>query len=485
MILRPYQREAVARVLPLLRAGRRVCLVAPTGSGKTVMGAAVVASLGMSARWTAHRRELIAQARAKVPATCGVFSVQERKTHRSELLVIDEAHHSTSASYRRHIDAHEGPILGLTATPYRLDGRGLGEVFHELAVATSPAELVAAGTLIEPRYFSVGGKLDASKFRKVAGDYRQDDLAAAMDRPKCIGDAVTEYRERTPGTRAVAFCVTVEHARHVAAAFCDAGIAAEVVSGDMPKAERDAILERLRTGATKVVANCMILTEGWDLPALETAIILRPTTSLCLHLQMLGRVMRACEGKRGATVLDHAGNVKRLGRATDPVEFSLDGRAVRPSSATGLKTCPRCYAIIPVAVNPCECGFLWGAEEQRELIVGGIGGVERLEEVPSQPIAFSVMAGAWEQIETDRVMRNRSPGWSIYQFKERFGEWPIIAKDRRILDPATDEARRTFFASMLEVMTAKGKPQAAAGMFKARFGVWPPSSFGVQWRTAR
>ena len=472
MILRPYQREAVARVLPLLRAGRRVCLVAPTGSGKTVMGAAVVASLGMSARWTAHRRELIAQAKAKVPATCGVFSVQERRTHRSELLVIDEAHHSTSASYRRHIDAHEGPIIGLTATPYRLDGRGLGEVFQELAVATSPAELVAAGTLIEPRYFSVGGKLDASKFRKVAGDYRQDDIAAAMDRPKCIGDAVTEYRERTPGTRAVAFCVNIEHAMHVASAFRDAGIPAEHVEGESK--DRDGILKRLASGQTKVVANCMILTEGWDLPALETAIILRPTTSLCLHLQMLGRVMRACEGKRGATVLDHAGNVKRLGRATDPVEFSLDGRAVRPSSATGLKTCPNCYAIIPVAVNPCECGFLWGAEEQRELIVGGIGGVERLEEV-AKPIHVYA-PDVWD----DSVRTTRGIGAAKWAYKERTGQWPLVAVDGRLLDPLTEEGRKRFYFEMLELASKKGRDLgSAAHMYRARYAEWPQR----EWRT--
>lgn len=480
-ILRPYQREAVARVLPLLRAGRRVCLVAPTGSGKTVMGAAVVASLGMSARWTAHRRELIAQARAKVPATCGVFSVQERKTHRAELLVIDEAHHSTSASYRRHIDAHDGPILGLTATPFRLDGRGLGEVFQELAVATTAADLVASGTLIEPRYFSVGGKLDVSGFRKVAGDFNQADIAAAMDRPKCVGDAVTEYRERTPGTRAVAFCVTVEHARHVAAAFVAAGIPAEAVAADSK--DRDAILERLRTGATKVVTNCMILTEGWDLPALETAIILRPTASLCLHLQILGRVMRSADGKRGATVLDHAGNVKRLGMATAPIEYTLDGCTRRASSATGLKTCPKCYAIIPVAVNPCECGFLWGAEEQRELIVGGIGGTERLEEV-AKPIHVYA-PDIWD----DCVRTTRGIGAAKWAYKERAGQWPLVAVDGRLLDPQSEEGRKRFYFEMLELASKKGRDLgSAAHMYRARYSEWPPMEWKaryVEWKAVK
>lgn len=436
------------------------------------MGAAVVASLGMTARWTAHRRELIAQATAKVPATCGVFSVQERRTFRSELLVIDEAHHATSASYQRHLAEHSGAVLGLTATPFRLDGRGLGEVFRELVVATSPAELVGNGTLIEPRYFSVG-KVDASKFRKVAGDYRQDDIAAVMDRPKCIGDAVTEYRERTPGTRAVAFCVTVDHAKHVTDAFQAAGIAAEYVSGDMAKGERDAVLERLRAGATKVVANCMILTEGWDLPALETAIVLRPTSSLCLHLQMLGRVMRAAEGKRGATVLDHAGNVKRLGRATDPIEYSLDGKATRPSSATGLKTCPKCYAIVPVAVMQCYCGFVWCADQEDKEHRFGLDGSERLEELAVVVRPFDTVA--WDEC----VRVTRTPGQAKAMYKQQCGSWPIVAPDGRLLDPKTHDGRRQHYNDLAVTALRKGyKNGWASRIYQATYGTWPP----FEWR---
>lgn len=400
------------------------------------------------------------------------LEVEGLHTYDADGVAVHNCHHSTSASYRRHIDAHEGPVLGLTATPFRLDGRGLGEVFDSLLVATTPAALVSDGTLVEPRYYSVGSA-NVGNLRKRAGDFTAEDSAAAMDRPSVIGDAVTEYRERAAGTRAVAFCVTVDHAQHVAQAFRDNGVHAEVVSGDMPAGERDAILARLRTGATKVVANCMILTEGWDLPALETAIILRPTASLCLHLQMLGRVMRSAEGKRGATVLDHAGNVLRLGRATDPVAFTLDGCPPRSSSATGLRTCRACYAIYEATAQTCpQCGAPSRViEEQGALVVDGIGGTERLVELTSEPMPFSVMAGAWEQIERDRVLRNRAIGWSAAQFKARFDQWPIIDERRNLIDPKEPAAAVYEFRRWLSIGKA---PRQAFGIVKSRLGFGPP-----------
>lgn len=484
MILRPYQETAVAEALRLLRAGRRPIVAVPTGGGKTVIGAAVVERLNVPTRWTAHRRELIAQARAKLPATCGVFSVQERTTRRAELLVVDECHHATAASYRRHLDAHTGPVLGLTATPYRLDGRGLGEVFTDIIAPVSVADLVASGVLVAPKTYSAKNTVDTRKLKTVAGDYSTADAAAVMDKPSVIGDAVTEYRERCPRARAVAFCVTVEHAAHVAAAFNAAGVPAAVVSGDMPAAERDATLANLASGAVRLVANCMVLTEGWDLPALDAAIILRPTQSRCLHLQMIGRVMRSHPGKTAAVVLDHAGNTLRLGKVTTPVPFTLDGAPPRASSATGLVTCRSCYAIVDATNSDCpECGTpLRETERQDVLVVGGIGGTERLVEVDDAPASFAEMAAAWDEFETARVLGSRPPGWSIAQFKNRFNEWPIVSPSRVLLDPNTDEAKRQFYADACRIMAAKGRPTtAAAGMFKGRFGTWPPKAWGVRY----
>lgn len=479
--LRPYQVRAVEESVDLLRRGRRVVVAIPTGGGKTVVGAEVVARLGVRTRWTAHRRELLAQARAKVPPGVGVFSVQERTVVPCDLLVIDEAHHSPCDSYQRHIKPHAGPILGLSATPYRLDGRGLSEVFDELVVPTTTAALIADGYLVKPRTFAARNGPDLRGVKMRAGDYAKDSLAAAVDKPSVVGDAVREYRAKCPTARAVAFCVTVDHATHVAEAFNAAGIPAAALSGEAGSVERDSTLARLASGVLRVVANCQLLTEGWDLPALDAAIILRPTASRSLHLQMLGRVMRAHPGKTSAVVLDHAGNTMRLGFATDPVALTLDGIPKRETGATGLRTCFACYAIFPAGPDVCpECGASLKPEkeEQGSLLVAGIGGVEDLEEIQESATPFAQRAAAWEAFETARVLGGRAPGWSVHQYQARYGEWPIIDAERRLLDPATDEAKRVFYATASRIMAAKGKTAAAAaGMFKGRFGHWPPWSW--------
>jgi len=480
MILRPYQTQAVAEALRLIRAGRRPVVAVPTGGGKTLIGATVCAAFTGRIRWTAHRRELINQARAKVPATVGVFAVQERRTVVADLLVVDECHHSVSPSYRRHIDAHDGPILGLTATPYRLDGRGLGEVFTDIVAPVTPSDLIASGVLVEPRYYALPGApaAELAGIKRRAGDYALDQVAAVVDKPRVVGCAVREYRSRVNGSRAVAFCVNVAHAEHVAAAFRDAGTPAAVLTGTMPTAERDRVLADLAAGTLRVVSSCMVLTEGWDLPALETAIILRPTTSLNLHLQMIGRIMRAAPGKTGAVVHDHAGNVLRLGRVTDPVEFSLDGAAkAAASKGTGLKTCPACYALIPVAQNPCDCGHEWTVEEQRDLVVMGIGGTETLEDLKGPPVQVFSPA-AWD----DAVRTTRSVGAAKWAYKATVGSWPLIAADGRILDPYSEEGRKRAYFELLQYADSKGHALgSAAHKYASRYGSMPPFEWKLKY----
>lgn len=477
MILRPYQTQAVADCLRLLRAGRRPVVVAPTGSGKTVLMATVAAAWPGRVLWLAHRRELIAQARAKLPPSVGVLSVQKRTLPVADLIIVDEAHHSTAPTYRNHIDRHTGALAGCTATPFRLDGEGLGQVFDELVVATTTAELIRDGVLIEPRYYSVPG-VDTTRLRKRGGDFRQDDAEKLMDRPAVVGCAIREYRKHSEGERAVAFCVTVAHAQHVAEAFRLDGIPAEVVSGVMKESERDAVLSRLSVGATRVVANCMVLTEGWDLPSLRTAIILRPTASLCLHLQMIGRIMRSSEGKDGAVVLDHAGNYKLHGMVTDPIAFSLEGK-VKKTGETGLKTCPSCYAIVPNWTPYCVCGFSWvddedPIEEQNDLVVGGLYGDDLLVEIATRgdaPADFASMSAAWMNIDDERRQRGYRDGWASVQFKNRFGKWPIFRPDRTLVDPTSREAPIVEFHRII----ASGKPPRSAwGIVKSSLGVKLP-----------
>lgn len=495
MIIREYQSAVVESALPLLRDGKRIVVVLPTGAGKTVVASEIVRRFARPTLWLAHRRELIAQARAALPPGVVVDAVQRRKAFPpTDLIVVDEGHHAVAGSYLAHLGAHRGAVLHLTATPYRLDGKGIGEVAESAlwvdwasapevrvgrdGLLTMTSALVRERVLVDPRYYSLPGPSVAGvKIR--AGDYEAAGMMSAFDKPTVAGDAVREYQTRCAGTRAVAFCITVEHAEHVAAAFVAAGVRAAVVSGKTPKPERDRMLAELRAGALDVIATVMVLTEGWDLPTLETLIVLRPTRSLCLWLQMLGRVMRVADGKPGATVLDHAGNCDALGLATDPVYFDLDGRASRPGGAPK-KTCPECFAIVLSSARVCpECAHVFGddADAEPKDVKAGIGGAETLVEVAARaaPKTYRHDEGLWARLSSRMPMKTAR---AIYA-KECGGKWPIISADGRLLDPQSLEGRKRFMFELLMTAHTKGfKAGWASHMYQTEYGQWPPREWG-------
>lgn len=488
MILRDYQRDAVDQVTAAL--DRRPILVAPTGSGKTVMAVALVNELGRPTLWLAHRKELIDQAanhlrrhglapgiiKAGYRPTAGavqVASVQtlvRRTMPPAGLIVIDEAHHVTSGTHTTILDRYpEALICGLTATPFRLDGRGLGDVFGEIVVAATTTDLCDAGHLHAPRVFA-GRSPDLRGARVRMGDYALADLAERANRRELTADIVTTWRAKSVGRRTVAFAVNVAHSRQIVAEFVAAGIAAEHVDGTTPAAERDAILARLRSGETLVVGNCMVLTEGWDLPALETAIVARPTASLNLHLQMIGRIMRACDGKAGAMVLDHAGNHHVHGLVTRRIQYSLDGRVAGESDPLGLRRCRACQLLFSPREDCCpDCGWRPEAARGRELPDTRGGGLVGYEE------DHEYRAEVWRMIEAERQAMGFKPGWALYRFQERFGDWPVVA-DGELVDPKhpTMEQKRAVYQELLGRARSHGyKDGWAAHKYRTRFGVWP------------
>ena len=469
--LRDYQERAVAEAVAAI--DDRPILVAPTGAGKTVMGVAVARRLDAATLWIAHRRELVLQAAAAVrdagahcgvnlagerpdpDATVQVASVQtlaRRELPPHDLVVIDECHHATAGSYLRVLERPR--VLGLTATPFRLDGKGLGSAgFRRFVVAAYTDDLCAAGTLHAPRVFAAPPP-DLSGVRITAGDYNLGALSRSDAVKALTGKIVETWKKRADGRRTVAFAIDVSHAETIATNFRAAGVPAEVVHGAMPKADRQAVLDRLAAGTTTVVANCMVLTEGWDLPAIEVAVVARPTASLQLHLQMVGRIMRACEGKDGAVVLDHAGNYHRHGPVTKRHVFSLSDR-VKPAS-TGecpVRTCPECALVVPAGTMTCpECGHAWPVREIVEID-------QELVDV-ALPIGhddpFEQRAAWWRRflVEACRIVRSRSDvegfGWdddttakahaiACGKFKARYGTWPldVVEQGRSVLvDPA-------------------------------------------------
>ncbi|HEX3595871.1 MAG TPA: DEAD/DEAH box helicase, partial [Polyangiaceae bacterium] len=266
---------------------------------------------------------------------------------------IDEAHRSLADSYLaviRHYSDAGAVVLGMTATPYRADGGGLGDVYQALEAVASPRQLIAEGFLIEPRVFSapVGARPDLTGVRTRGSDYAEADLAEAMNEQRLVGGIVEHGKRHAAGVRTVAFAVNVAHSLSIAASFVASGTAAEHLDGATPTRERDAILARLERGETLVVSNCGVLCEGWDMPCVKAAVLARPTKSAGLYLQQAGRILRPFDDTR-AVILDHAGNALAHGLPQDDRDFSLDATQKR-SGGGPTKTCPECDTVMPLGL---------------------------------------------------------------------------------------------------------------------------------------
>lgn len=490
--LRDYQRKAKDRVIESLH--EKPILVAPTGSGKTVMGAAIIETIGRPTQWLAHRKELVEQAAEQLRAfglhvgiimaghqpdpsalvqVASIQTLAKRQIPHADLIMIDEAHHAVAKTYETVLSAlPDAALLGMTATPFRLDGSGLGDVFGRLIVAAHADELVAGGSLIAPRVF-VPNEPDLAGVKKTTGDFSPSALGTKLNRPGLVADVVEQWIRHAFGRRTVAFACNVKHSQAIVAAFNKVNIPAEHLDGKVTKKERAAILERLRSGETLVVSNCGIVSEGFDLPDLSAVIIARPTESLCLHLQMVGRVMRPSPGKVDAIVLDHAGNHLRHGLVTDRIDFSLKRsiKTTKPKLATREtltgRVCKACKALITLPAETCsECGAAFS-----HIPTHADG---QLGDFSLDP--FQVRVRAWEDIESQRRKGRRSRGWSFYRFKERFGEWPVVDDESRLVDPAraTMAQKCSVFRRLQQTGIIKGfKPGWAAHEFKNIFGEWP------------
>jgi superfamily II DNA or RNA helicase len=310
-------------------------------------------------------------------------------------------------------------VLGLTATPYRADGAALGDVFDDLVEVTTVPELIDAGHIVEPRVF--GRKApDLTGVRTVAGDYNLGQLADVMNRAELVGDLVETWRERASGRLTVVFAVDVAHSRHIATAFLKAGIPAGHVDGRTPEAERAAVLARLAAGEVRVLANCAILTEGWDLPACSCVVLARPTKSRSLWKQMCGRALRPAPevGKCDCLILDHAGCWERHGFLTDPEQFSLEGKEPLESSAPRCK-CPQCGAELPGWPRFCpECEA--PLPRRRPMTAAAEESPGELEEI--RPL--EELVGFYEHLATIARDRGYQAVWVGIKFRDRYGYWP-------------------------------------------------------------
>ncbi|MGZ3215940.1 DEAD/DEAH box helicase [Paracoccus sp. T5] len=406
LTLRPYQQAAITAIYGYFQTHTgNPLVVIPTAGGKSLVMASFIE--GVLKAWpdqriliVTHVRELIAQNHAEMiglwpDAPSGIYSAGLGKReaqarilfagiqsiHRraaeighTDLVLIDEAHlipGKSSTMYRRFLDALKAinpalKVIGLTATPFRLDcgmlHEGQNALFTEIAYEAPVHELIDASYLSPLVSKQPATRLDVSKVGTRAGDFIARDLAAAVDQDAITRAAVTEIIEHGRDRKSwLAFCSGVEHARHVAEEFGRQGISCRTIFGDTPKDERDAILAAFKRGEIRALASMGVLTTGFNAPGVDLIALLRPTQSAGLYVQMVGRGTRLAPGKENCLVLDFAGNVRRHG----PIDLV---RPKRPGDGGGgeapTKVCPDCDNIIALSAMECpDCGYVFPERE--------------------------------------------------------------------------------------------------------------------------
>lgn len=455
MQLRPYQENALGALRAAADAGlSRLLFQCPTGAGKTVVAAAVVSSarsLGSAALFVAHRLELIDQAVAQIAAwgvprigviraddertdpgapvqVATIQTLARRKLPHADIVIVDEAHRIMADQYQRVISAYpDAIIIGLTATPCRMDGKGLGNTFQKLISVVTYSDLIAIGSIVAPIVYGAHIEVDLSEVHTVQGDYKLDELNTKMVQPQVVGSVVDEWADNSMGRRSVIFAVTLEHSRALVASLQGAGARAEHLDGTTPLDERRAILGRLKAGPTQVVSNVGVLCEGWDMPEVKCGSIARPTKSLALFMQMVGRFLRPW-GDVTPVLIDHGGNVMRHGLPHEDRVWTLEtgGRVI---DRMKLRTCPGCYAF--VTKNPCPlCGFA-PPVEAREVRVDASVKLTKFDGDPRK-LAFDRL------VEQSRA-KGFKPGYASAKWKEANGDqWPPRSW--------SDEAKNKFAA---------------------------------------
>lgn len=465
MKLRDYQQSGLADIRRALKVHRRVLYRLSTGGGKTVLSGSMLggaAERGKRAWFVVHRKELVEQTSRtlekigidhgfcangfpprynKAVTLCSVQTLATRfeRLPRPDLICWDEAHHCAAGTWNK-VAAHfpDALHIGLTATPERLDGKGLMGTFNVLVPGPETSWLIENGYLARYRIWAPATP-DMSGVKMRGHDFDGAEAAAVMNKAKITGDIVAHYQSICPHTQAVAFCCNVSHAMALRDAFRAAGVVCEELDGSAPPDVRRNVVRAYREGRIKVLTSVDLFGEGFDLPELGAAILARPTQSLGLYLQQVGRALRpvyaegfdldTIEGRMAAQaagpkphafILDHAGNFQRHGAPDEDREWSIQGRRKRKGKKTGppMRQCPSCFATVAAATASCpHCQHEFtGAVRQVDEVDGMLAEIDL--QVRKQEMKREVrMARTREELEAIARKRGYKRGWVDHRMK--------------------------------------------------------------------
>ena len=383
--LRPYQEEMLALLKQAIQEGHRhILLGAPTGFGKTAISKSItdgVVSKDNRVLFTAHRKELIYQTfktfdrpgaisvslgtegayNKNLPIQLGSLqTISSRlKSHgksylgRIHVILIDEAHYGHGSAMQKRIFelyGEESIVIGLSATPidalgYRLEG------YDTTLYPVQTDDLIAMGYLVPVECYAPV-KPDLSAARIQAGDYALDDLETIMDDSALIANTYDVWEKHARGKKTVVFCVSIAHAELVEREFREHGISTGVIHSKLNKQERDTTIEKFHTGEIEVITNVDVLTTGWDEPTVECLLLARPTKSLRLYIQIIGRGLRISPetGKDSCLILDCAGAIEDNGYPTARRNFNREkppkGKKKKPEEQTEVPECDSCKRVV-------------------------------------------------------------------------------------------------------------------------------------------
>lgn len=429
-LLRPYQLDAIDRVRAAMRQHRRVVLTVPTGGGKTVIASEIVRRVIAAAQpvlFLAHRAELVDQAAAtlaRLGLTVGAVSASAQtppnpfapvqvatvqtllarrdRRPRASVVVFDECHHAVATEFRSVLDDYPAAlVLGLTATPERSDGRGLGELFGGLVVGCTVRELTAQGHLVPCEVLRPDRYLGSGEIAR---------------------SPVDAYQENASGRPTIVFARGVDLAAQYTAEFQARGVEARCITGEMPWAERSLYLEAFKAGRIQVLTNVFVCTEGFDAPSCSCVILARGCSTAGTFLQMVGRALRPAPGKTDALLLDLRGVSHEFGRPDDDRLFSLDGKGIRLRDKAIY--CPVCGAEREAGEGCATCGWIPAGEPMKGDTITGDPLVKYAKKRAEDEDARARTLARW--IGEARA-KGYKDGWWKARFNAVYGVWPSAA----------------------------------------------------------
>ena len=465
MILRDYQEEMIENARETLRAGKkRIIIHASCGAGKTIIAAAIVSSAlekNKKVLFLVHLRELAYQAMerfsdfgigdevgiimageephldkpvqiASVQTYIRRLNLEEQAYnpwfHKADLVIYDECQESISKTRKAILEIYKADtvILGLTATPCRADGRGLGEIYEEIVSCINIKELTKLGHLVPVVYFGCKELPDLNNIPIVAGDYNKKVLGERVDKPKLIGDIYDNWARLAIERQTVIFATNVKHSKHIKDLFERRGIKIEHVDAHTPEDERRDILNRFKSGDIQVVTNCAIYGQGADFPWASCIVLAKPSKSYGKYVQMAGRGLRPFPGKQNTIIIDHAGLVNVHRFLDEEVEWTLDGKQKAWKKKSKKKEpkifeCEMCMTMHTGKRCP-QCG--WEIKDYGKKIEAYDKELEQLGKNKKPKASMQDKRESYAMLLQIARSKGYSKGWLAHKYKALYDCWP-------------------------------------------------------------